>query len=98
MRPDRWGIIIDTVNVPGETHTLLYIWECIEGRYADPDIQLLIRDFVETGPYVISGRTMQGEHDVHFPKTMAEEDRVRFLLAAVRDMDEKQEIARAGGG
>jgi hypothetical protein len=97
MRPDRWGIILDAVDIPGETVTLVYVWECIEGRYASPDIQKLIQGFVETGKYVIAGWRIDGSRDARFPHAMTEENKMRFAEAVKKKIEERMEEALAVG-
>ncbi|MEO6536787.1 MAG: hypothetical protein ABIT47_03755 [Candidatus Paceibacterota bacterium] len=97
MRPDRWGIVIDTLDIPGEQVILLYFWEYTEGRYADHDVQQIIKGLAETGKFIVVGRPMNKEQEFHFPSTMTEEDSIRFAESITTYFESRETEAKAVG-
>ena len=96
MRPDRWGIVIDIWEVPGEELKLANFWECVKGRFAAPDIQAMIQGLIATGRYAVAGRPMNRDQPLYFPAGMTDAEKLRFLQAAVQELIQQQDAAAAG--
>lgn len=93
-RPDRWGIILDLVTIPGEEKRLLMVWEAKPERLRDDDVKEAIKGLLGLGRYVISTHSVNG-NELLFPADMPEADQVSFVTAAIRHRDERMRQAGA---
>ncbi|MDB5264550.1 MAG: hypothetical protein JWN64_121 [Parcubacteria group bacterium] len=95
-RPDRWGVILDYWDIPGEQQKLVNIWEYIEGKLQSIEVQTIVEDLVATGVYVVAARPRSGkDQKLYFPAEMFESDKIRYVEAAVLALRNAEKQARS---